>query len=536
MKKRILGLVLAGSMLIGAFAACAPPPAPAPTPAPAQQAPAAGTTPAAPAPGTAPAAAADARPVGPGFTIAVNQETPTLAPGRHGTVHGHWKNIQTHNGLFRNAEDMNPAPDLITGWTALSDVLFEFTLHEGIMFHNGEELTAYDVVASLEFMRQFPEGAGQRTAVQSGEVIDRYTFTLYTGTPNALLFNELAHHANFILPLSLMEVGNDFNENPIGSGPFVFEEWRAGDFLSFSRFDNYFDADRTARVEYINWRVIPEGASRTIALETGEVDYVAHVAFPDIPRLRENQNITVLEIPGARISYMLFNHTLPEFQDVYLRRVIDMAICRDSVVLAAFDGWGVPMIQQFPPELPGSSSVGTRGFDPEGAIALMAERGINPAEIEIDILFIAEEQRRKVEVVQANLADIGIAITISQIDLGGWLSTTNAAQHQLTTSTFTPGSLLGFLRATLHRDALGAQNWSHLNDEAFSALIDQAIATIDIDARTALLYEITTIANEQVFWIPTNMDVAVRAFDSRLVQPEFSGNGNMFLNMIYWAE
>jgi len=535
MKKRLLGLGLASVFAFGTLAACAP--ATEPTPPPTQEAPAAATaTPTTPAAVDTPAATDDGRPVGPGFIIAINQETPTMAPGRHGTVHGHWKNIMTHNGLFRVSEDLSPVPDLVKEWRAISDVLFEFTLHEGITFHNGDALTAYDVVESLEFMRQFPEGAGQRTAVIGGEVIDRYTFTLYTGDPNSLIFIELAHHANFILPLSLMEAGNDFNANPIGSGPFVFEDWRAGDSLTFTRFDNYFDEGRTARVEYIHWRVIPEGTSRTIALETGEVDYVAHVTPPDIPRLEANPDITVLTVPSIRIRYMLFNHTLPMFQDVYVRRVIDMAICRDSIVLAGFEGWGVPLWQQFPPDFPGASSEGVRGFDPEGAVALMAEQGINPADITFDMIAITEEQRRKAEVAQANLADIGIVATVSQIDLAGWLGQANAAQHGLAISSFTPTSLTGFLRSTLHSNAIGAQNWSFFDDAEFTALIDEAVATIDADANLALLYQITTIANENVLWIPTNMDVEMRAFDARLIQPEMASNGNMFLNMIYWAE
>ena len=537
MKKKLLGMSLVVAFAIGTLAACTPTPEPTPPSVP-ETAPAA-TTPVAPAPAATaetPAVVSGERAVGPGFTIAINQETPTMAPGRHGTVHGHWKNIMTHNGLFRVGEDLAPIPDLVKEWRAISDVLFEFTLHEGITFHNGDPLTAYDVVESLEFMRQFPEGAGQRTAVRSGEVIDQHTFTLYTGEPNSLIFIELAHHANFILPSALMEAGNDFNANPIGSGPFVFENWNLGDSLTFNRFDNYWDEDRTARVEYIHWRVIPEGTSRTIALETGEVDYVAHVTPTDIPRLEANPDITVLTVPSIRIRYMLFNHTLPMFQDVYVRRVIDMAICRDSIVLAGFEGWGVPLWQQFPPDFPGSSSEGIRGFDPEGAVALMAEQGINPADITFDMIAITEEQRRKAEVAQANLADIGIVATVSQIDLAGWLGQANAAQHGLAISSFTPTSLTGFLRSTLHSNAIGAQNWSFFDDAEFTALIDQAVATIDADANVALLHYITTIANENVLWIPTNMDAEMRAFDSRLIQPEMAPNGNMFLNMIYWAE
>jgi len=533
MKKHLLSLALACFLIVGTLAACVP----AADSGVAMQETIDTTTPTdtSTAPDSA-AAANGGRTVGPGFTIAVNQETPTMAPGRHGTVHGHWKNIMTHNGLFRVSDDLSPVPDLVADWRALSDVLFEFTLHEGVYFHNGEELTAYDVIASLEFMRQFPEGAGQRTAVISGEVIDRYTFTLYTGEPNSLMLFELAHHANFILPSSLIETGNDFNDNPIGSGPFVFENWNFGDSLTFSRFDNYFDAERTARVEYIHWRIIPEGTSRTIALEAGEVEYVAHVAPPDIPRLEDNPNITVITVPSIRIHYMLFNHTLPMFQNVYVRRAIDMAIDRDSIVLAGFDGWGVPLWQQFPPDLPGASAEGIRGFDPEGARALLAEQGIDPASITFEMIAISEEQRRKAEVVQANLADIGIAATVSQIDLAGWLGQANAAQHDLAISTFTPTNLTGFLRSTLHTNAIGAQNWSFFDNQEFSDLIDQAVATIDVDANLALLYEITTRANEDVLWIPTNMAVEMRAFDSRLIQPEMGANGNMFVNMIHWAE
>jgi len=538
MRKRLIGLVLVSAMAFGVLAACAPAAAPEAPAAPTAPAATPAATPATqtPAPADVPAEADDARPVGPGFTIAVNQETPTMAPGRHGTVHGHWKNIMTHNGLFRISEDLSPIPDLVKEWRALSDVEFEFTLHEGVMFHNGEELTAYDVINSLEFMRQFPEGAGQRTSVRSGEVIDRYTFTLYTGEPNSLLIFELAHHANFILPTSLMDAGNDFNDNPIGSGPFVFENWNRGDSLTFSRFDSYFDEDRTARVEYIHWRLIPEGTGRTIALETGEVDYIVPVAPPDFARLDADPNVTVLQVPSIRIHYMLFNHTLPMFQDVYVRRVIDMAIDRDAIVLAGFDGWGVPLWQQFPPDLPGSSSDGIRGFDPEGARALMAEQGINPGDITFNMIAISEEQRRKAEVVQSNLADVGIAATVSQIDLAGWLGQANAAQHDIAISTFTPTSLIGFLRATLHTNAIGAQNWSFFDDAHFSALIDEAIATVDPAANEALLYQITTIANENVHWIPTNMAVEMRAFNRNLIQPEMAANGNMFFNMMYWAE
>ena len=525
MKKRsLLSLFLTLSLLMGALAACAP----------------ATQQPAAPGGGTAAGQPAqnegEAAGVGRGVTIAIDSETPTLAPGRHGSVHGHWKNIMTHNGLFRIAYNLQPVPDIVSDWRAISDTLFEFALHEGIMFHNGEELTAEDVAASFEYMRNFPEGAAQRTAAQRVEAVDRYTFTIYTGTPNALLFTELAHQANFILPKSFIDAGNDFNQNPIGSGPFVFDDWQFGNSLTFNRFDDYFDAGRTAMVEYIHWRVIPEGASRTIALEIGEVDFVSHVAHPDIPRLQDSPDITVTAIPGTRMFYMLFNHTLPQFQNVYFRRAIDMAIDRDAIVQGAFDGFGVPNVQQFPPDFRGSSAVGIRGYNPEGAVALLAEHGIDPASAGFEMIAIGEQQRRRAEIIQANLAEIGIPTTVSQIDLAGWFDLTNAGMHEAALSTFTTNDLLTFLRSTVHTAAIGAMNWSHYSNPELDQLIDQAIMTIDVDARHALLYDISTRVNEEVIWIPTFMDLTIRAHNANLIQPELAGNGFNFLNMVYWVE
>lgn len=531
-KKNVLCLSLVSALLLGALAACTPAPS-----QPGQGQPGTAAAPVADA-GTSPGQgdAADARPVGRGVTVAIDSETPTVAPGRHGSLHGHWKNQLTHNGLFRHTEDLVEVPDLVSEWRAISDTLFEFTIHEGIMFHNGEEMTAEDVVASFEFQRQFPEGAAQRTAVQSGEVIDRYTFTLYTGVPNALLFAELTHHANFIFPQSLIDIGNDFNENPIGSGPFVFENWQFGNSLTFYRFDNYFDTDRTAKIEYVQWRVIPEGASRTIGLETGEIDFVTHVPSPDIPRLQDNPDITVNVIPGTRLFYMLFNHTLPQFQDAYVRRVIDMAVDREAIVSAAFNGWGEPLIQQFPPDFWGASAEGTRGFDPDGARTLLAERGIDPATLSFEMIAIQEEQRRTAEIVQANLADIGITTTVSQLDLAAWFGQTNAATHEIALSTFTTTSLLQFLRSTVHSASIGAMNWSHFVSSEFDELIDQAMATIDEDERFALLYHISTRANEEVIWVPTIMDITARAHNANLIQPELSSSGNNHFNLMYWAE
>jgi len=309
-----------------------------------------------------------------------------------------------------------------------------------------------------------------------------------------------------------------------------------GDSLTFTAFEEYFDEARTARVEYVHWRIIPEGASRTIALETGEIDFIVDVAFPDIPRLEADDNITVFQRPGNMFQYFLFNNDRPQFQNVYVRRAIDMALDREAMVIASLDGFGLPVYSTMPPIFDGSSQEGTRNFDPEGAVALLAEQGIDPASIEFDMLVFNEEQRRRAEVAQANLADIGMTTSITMIDHATWLTLTMGDNYETSFANHTQPNLLAFMRAIIHRDNIDVQNRARWDNEELSALIDQAIATIDTDARNAILQEASRMANEDVGFLGTNMNVVVRAFSSQLIVPEIAMNGSMFLNMAYWVQ
>ena len=535
-KKRVLSLFLISVLLMGVLSACAAPAAPGGTAGQAGGAGAGAAVPAQPAAAGEPAPPAPGA-VGRGVTIALTSETPSVAPARHTTLIGQFKNMLTHNGLIRLCYDTHqPLPDLVSGWRALSDTEFEFDLREGILFHNGEEMTADDVVASIFYVRRYPENQAIHRSVVDARVVDRYTFILDTGTPNAQLLFDLTHHSNFIMPKSLIDAGHDFTAEPIGSGPFVFEEWRLGDSLTFSIFEDYFDEERFPRIEYVTWRIIPEGASRTIALETGEVDFVNDVAFPDIPRMEANDDITVVQRPGLMFSYLILNNDRPQFENIYVRRAIDMALDRDAMLIASLDGFGVPTRATMPTMLPGASLEGTREFDPEGARALIAEQGIDPATLGFEILAFDEIQRRRGEVVQSNLADIGIPVTIAMIDFAAWLPLTMGDNFEASFANLTPSSMLSFMRDMMHIDFIDSQNRSRMRNQELSDIITEAFATIDESARTALLERASVISNNHAGYVGTNTNIIVRAFNSNLRVPEIGLNAYNNINMFYWAE
>jgi len=529
-KKSILALLLASVFVIGA---CTPAQQQAPPAATPGQ-----TTPAPPTGGgaTPPPPPQEAAPDR-GLTMAGIAEPPNIAIARHTTLVGHFMNVMQSNGLFRTYYGTStPVPDLVREWVAVSDTVFDFHLHEGVLFHNGDVLTAYDVVASMDYVRTTPEQRAAHLSAVSWEVIDEHTVRFDTGEPQALFFFDLAHHGNHIMPRSLIESGNDFNANPVGTGPFIFEEWRTGDFLHWTRFDYYFDTDRAPSLAYVHWRIIPEGASRTIALEAGEVDYLLDVPFPDIPRLEAEAGIVVQSVASTTFQYLTLNNDRAPFNNIHVRHAIDMALDREAMLIASLDGFGVPITGTVPPMFPGASAQNLREFDPEGARALLAEHGLDPATLGFDMIVFDEMQRRRAEVAQANLMEIGIPTTISQVDFATWGTLTAGDTFDASFANWTSLNLLAFMRSLLTIEFIDINNRSRFRNDEVTNLIETAMVTVDEAQRLAMVYEASTITNHYSPHLATNMGLIIRAFRAGLEAPELGGNGFMHKNMMRWVD
>ena len=526
--KKVLSIVLASTLLLAACTPDAPAPAPAEqaTPAPAPAAPAAQATP------TPPPAAEGASG---SLIIAMHSETPSVAPARHNSSIAIPKNFLTHERLFhQHHETLEPIPHLVAEWSALSDTLFEFTLHDNITFSNGEPMTAADVVASWHWVRETPDARGVHISAIGIEEVDELTFRIDTGVPNASFFFDLTSHANSVLPISLIESGHDFLVDPVGSGPFVFEEWRTGDFLRFSANQNYWNPDRAARIDEIVWRIIPEGASRTIALEMGEVDFIDQVAFPDFDRLNDDPNVYVSMLSSPVLNFINLNHQRPQFENVYARRAIHMAINQEEIVEAVFNGLATPHRAQTPIVFAGSTNEGAVPFDPAGAAALLAEHNIDPASLAFDLIAASEDNRRTSEIIQAQLAEIGIPVSITMMDGAARFDTVTQGNFDAAHSPWAAGWIISVLRNQFLVDET-IQNRNMMNNPEINELISRGIATIDADARAVIFEEATRVANEYMVMIPSHLEMTIRAFNANLVAPELSGLSTIHnLNMAFW--
>ena len=166
--------------------------------------------------------------------VALTEEPDYLSTCDHDSLMGVQMNLLTYNGLIRiDMETLAPVCDLAESYTQDSDTEWTFILKEGVKFHNGDELTADDVVASIEYAKTFEASATYTAGMEKVEAVDGKTVKITTNGPQPNLLYDLAYHYNLILPKSLIDEGNDFSANPIGTGPYKFVEWNKGNDILF---------------------------------------------------------------------------------------------------------------------------------------------------------------------------------------------------------------------------------------------------------------------------------------------------------------
>ena len=469
------------------------------------------------------------------IVIATANETPSLHPYAHNSIAGTYMNDLTYSTLFRTDANLQPEPNLVETYENLDDTTWQFTLKQGVQFHDGSVLTAEDVKASIEWAKTFSEINMYNNSVESVEVVDESTFLIHTPTPSATLLYDLCHHGNAILSKKMIDEGNDFNENPVGTGPYKLVEWKHGDQVEFEAFEDYFMG--APAIQHMTWKIIPEGSSRTIALEAGEVDYVVDVEAMDVERLENDEGIKLDKIAATNHMWMMVNNEKPGLDNVDVRRAMNCAIDKESIVTVALNGLGTASYSMAPDNMPGATKENTLPHDPELAKEYMEASGVDPASIEMSIICSNDQKKRAGEVIQANLKDVlGIECELENMDLATYLSITAEGDYTAAIGNYSSTDMVQYLIGVYHSVSINASNKTRLNDPEVDALIDQAAATIDPDERAKVLEECIALINEKCPQVPLYQDMHIRAYNDKLGGVIMYPGGTLFMHAMYWQE
>ena len=441
----------------------------------------------------------------------------------------------THNSLFYTDENLEPQPCLVESYEIVSDTEWVFKLKQGVKFHNGQEMKAADVKASLELCKESPQVSQYGDAVESVEVIDDYTVKITTNGPHSGLLTDLSHHGNAILPADLIASGHDFNKEPIGTGPYKFVAWNKGESIELEANEDYWG--EVPAIKHVIWKIIPEGSSRTMALEAGEVDMIIEVESTDLSRLQDNPDIVTVNDPGTGHNWIMINNEKAPFDNVDFRRAIDAAVDKNAVVQVALNGQGSVSDSMLPECFPGVVTDGAPTYDPEKAKEYLAASGLNPADCGFALICSDDTKLRAGQVIQSSLKEnLGIDVTLESMDLATYLDKTAVGDYQAAIGGYTSSDVLAHCMGVYHSKSIDGSNKTRLNNPEVDALIDQAKTTLDENERVAIFEKLSARLNLLCSQTPLYQPLTLRAYKAGLEGVEVSDSGTLYFEDVYWEE
>ncbi len=369
------------------------------------------------------------------FVVGISSDPQTLNGAISGSYFDKIVASNVYSELVRLDYQMNPVPDLAEKWEVSPDGLtYTFTLKSGVKWHDGTPFTSADVKFTVDeaILKLHPRATTYASVIDSVETPDDNTVVFKLKRTFGPFINALAYDF-FIIPKHIYEntdiKNNPANAAPIGTGPFKFEEWVRGDHVSLVRNPDYFQKG-LPYLDRLVFKVMPDAAARVLALQTGEVDYLAYQSLPAsaVPQLKNDPNIVVtnkgFESLGT-IVMLTFNTEQPNLKDKRVRQAISMAIDRDYINEHADYGLGVPATSPFAStNWAYEPNVTKYPYDPQKAAALLDEAGYKPGPdgtrmtLRLTCDTAVELNRKTGEIIRDNLAQIGIKVDFEPVERG----------------------------------------------------------------------------------------------------------------------
>ncbi len=470
--------------------------------------------------------AAKAQEAGGTLAFLVQPEPPTLASyvstsGPIGLVMP-----KIYEGLFDYDNDGKMVPMLAESYEMSADgKTVTFNLRKNVRWHDGEPFTSADVKFTiLEVLKKVhPRGPNSFREVSRIDTPDDHTAIFHLDNPAPYMMRSFSAYESPMVPMHLLE-GQDVKSaplanNPVGTGPFKFVEWKKGQYIRLDKNEDYWQ-EGLPYLDRIVGRFIPDASTRTAAMENGEVMYAAYNAIPNIDavRLKERDDIGVTTDGYSMINPMAlieFNTKEGPFVDAAIRRAISTAVDRRFMIDTIFFGYGKPATSALSsnfkatnlhaamPNYPENGDVDAANAMLDAAGYKKDANGVRMRAV-LDIIPYGEDWRRAGEYLKQVMGDIGIEVELRYEDVPTWLKRVyHNYDFEMNINYFyqLPDPVLGVHRhygTNQIRQGTHFVNSSRYSNPELDALLDSGSKEPDANKRTATYRDIQEILAEDM--------------------------------------
>ena len=407
-----------------------------------------------------------------------------------------------------------------------ADGTYDMTWHlqEGVLWHDGVEFTAEDVKFTLDFVHNTPAVYNQSeyNKIIKATIVDKYTivftwddlYTFYPGIFEAMLPKHVLEN------LSWDEIARyePYNRGPefIGTGPFMFEEWKSGEYIRIVRNPNYWRGEQYPLIDEMVWQFIPDQTARFNAMKSGAY----HIGQIEATQVKDFnvKGLHVEMIPSNVFYYVDLNVTpnggRPElFGDVRVRKALYQAIDRKAIVDQLLEGTVEIANSPIPPTSGyHNPNISAPKYDPENAKKLLAEAGwkdtngdgiLDKNGVKFSFTFMNRSGRADriaiAQVVQAQLKQIGIEVNMKEYEAAAWSERWRNSNWDAQVGGWFMSSDASLTNYYHTRDGKnGSNNFTGMGNAELDKLMATADKTLDFDKRKVLLDKAQQIIADEV--------------------------------------
>ena len=387
-------------------------------------------------------------------------------------------------GLMKPTPDGDLTPAIAERYEVSEDrMTYTFHLREGVQFHNGETVTAEDVVYSIQRCA---------AATETGIVqVEAFSVIQAIETPDdktvAITISEASNEFISYMTTAILPADYDKQDtDPVGTGPFKFVSRTAQDSVVLEKFDGYWGTP--AQLDKVTLKIMENADSLMMSLQSGAIDLCAHLTSTQVAQLEKDFNVA--EGTMNLVQAMYLNNAVEPFDDVRVRQALCYAVDKQEIIDLAFDGYGSPIGSSMYPAFGKYFDDSLTNYytrDVEKAKALLAEAGYPDGfDMTITVPSNYKPHMDTAEVLVQQLAQIGVNATIEPVEWESWVSDVYAGRQFQSTVVGVDASTMT-ARALLERFTSDyGKNFINYNNAEYDALFQQTLTAYDDAEQTAI--------------------------------------------------